>query len=68
MSIFKWSKQLIEILQRIDAKCTEATEMHGRYCVSDAKIRAHAANFVRKDHARSGDGMVGAQGLEPWTR
>jgi hypothetical protein len=39
MFIFKWSKRLIETLQRINAKCTEATEMHGRYCISDAKIR-----------------------------
>jgi hypothetical protein len=39
MFIFKWSKRLIETLQCINAKCTEATEMHGRYCISDAKIR-----------------------------
>lgn len=72
MFIYNWSKRLIETLQRIDAKCTEATELHGRYCISDAKIRdrirAGRSNLVRKDHALKRDGMVGAQGLEPWTR
>jgi hypothetical protein len=42
MFVLKWSKRLIETLRRIDAKCTEATEMHGRYCISDAKIRARS--------------------------
>lgn len=68
MSILKLLRRIGEVLRRIDARCTEATEMHGRYCVGDAKIRAGHVAVVRKDHTLRRDGMVGAQGLEPWTR
>jgi hypothetical protein len=53
MFIYKWSKRLIETLQRIDAKCTEAAEVHGRYCVSDAKIRAGSAPAVQTSFGKT---------------